>query len=53
MALNQQTDDLFLLDVVGGANVSVLHPHKPIVAYTAGKISLDLRAVGRVYDHCP
>lgn len=25
-----------MLDVIGGQNVSVLHPTKPIVAYTAG-----------------
>jgi len=27
---------MFLLDVIGGANVSTLHPNKPIVAYTCG-----------------
>ena len=32
-----QNDDMFLLDVIGGANVSTLHPNKPIVAYTCGK----------------
>jgi hypothetical protein len=36
MTTQQQSDDLFLLDVIGGANVSVMHPHKPVVAYTAG-----------------
>lgn len=30
-------DDFYLLDVMGGANVSVMHPTKPVVAYTTGK----------------
>lgn len=29
-------DDFYLLDVVGGQNISAMHPSKPIVAYTAG-----------------
>jgi hypothetical protein len=29
-------DDFYLLDVVGGQNISCMHPTKPIVAYTAG-----------------
>jgi hypothetical protein len=29
-------DDFYLLDVVGGKNISCMHPTKPIVAYTAG-----------------
>ena len=29
-------DDFTLLDVIGGAGISVLHPTKPIVAYTSG-----------------
>lgn len=31
-------DDFTLLDVIGGAGLSVLHPTKPIVAYTSGCI---------------
>ena len=31
-------DDFTLLDVIGGAGRSVLHPTKPIVAYTSGCI---------------
>ena len=31
-------DDFTLLDVIGGASISVLHPTKPIVAYTSGCI---------------
>ena len=31
-------DDFTLLDVIGGAGISVLHPTKPIVAYTSGCI---------------
>jgi len=30
-------DDFYLLDVIGGACVSALHPTKPFVAYTSGK----------------
>jgi hypothetical protein len=29
-------DDFYLLDVIGGQNISAMHPTKPIVAYTAG-----------------
>lgn len=29
-------DDFYLLDVIGGQNISCMHPSKPIVAYTAG-----------------
>ena len=36
-------DDFYLLDVMGGANVSVMHPTKPVVAYTTGKYHLFLR----------
>ena len=32
-------DDFYLLDVIGGANVSVMHPTKPIIAYTSGKLN--------------
>ena len=31
-------DDFTLLDVIGGSNFSVMHPTKPIVAYTCGCI---------------
>ncbi len=31
-------DDFNLLDVIGGAGHAVLHPTKPIVAYTSGCI---------------
>lgn len=34
----QLQDDFTLLDVIGGAGLSVLHPTKPIVAYTSGCI---------------
>ena len=35
-------EDFTLLDVIGGANISVMHPSKPIVAYTSGKFFLSL-----------
>ena len=40
MMVNQEAlqDDFTLLDVIGGAGLSVLHPTKPIVAYTSGCI---------------
>ena len=35
-ACAQTSSGLLLLDIIGGESISVLHPHKPIVAYTAG-----------------
>lgn len=29
-------DDFYLLDLIGGSCVSVMHPTKPFVAYTSG-----------------
>lgn len=31
-------DDFTLLDLIGGAGIAVMHPTKPIVAYTSGCI---------------
>ena len=35
-----EQDDFYLLDVMGGSNVSVMHPTKPVVAYTTGKCQI-------------
>lgn len=29
-------EDFYLLDVIGGTSTIVLHPHKPIIAYSTG-----------------
>jgi|LauGreDrversion4_2_1035121.scaffolds.fasta_scaffold78627_1 hypothetical protein len=35
--MSQQQEEFFLIDVIGGALISALHPTRPIVAYNSGK----------------
>ena len=44
-------EDFYLLDLVGGASQTALHPTRPIVAYNSGIINTCFIFI-RLYDNC-
>ena len=36
--MSMNTEDFFLIDIIGGSQTISLHPTRPIVAYNSGKI---------------